>query len=138
VTTCATGTRRLLADAIAYWLNDPAVDEPFIDLFNTIDAGYFPNDARGNPILFLAKPVQVRQFAPLKLGKEEQDELSPIWEYEQQGGHDSSVDERRWASTTSSINSYLRMTGPPEPLTITLVPINYGRWWRGAGLGRLT
>lgn len=65
--TCAPATRRLFVDAIAYWLNATSTDLPFTDLYNTADEGGYPNDDNGNPIEFIARPVQggTFQYEPL-------------------------------------------------------------------------
>ena len=115
--TCAPSTRRLFVDAIAYWLNYTTTDRPFTDLYDTIDGGGYPNDDTGDPILFLARPVQGGQFALLALGKKGQNELSAIGSMNStsivgQGSVSGS-------STISSTSSYSSMTGPPEPPTDT-------------------
>ncbi|KKA21769.1 Glutaminase GtaA [Rasamsonia emersonii CBS 393.64] len=67
--TCEPATRRLFVDAIAYWLNETTTSLAFTDLYDTVGTGDYPNDDSGNPIQFIARPVQGGQFALLALAK---------------------------------------------------------------------
>lgn len=117
--TCSPSTRRLFVDAIAYWLNYTTTDLPFTDLYNTIDTGGYPNDDNGNPIYFIARPVQGGQFALLALGAKGENENSSI----------GSVNSTELASAesaaggpsaTASSSSTSSMTGPPVPPTMSM------------------
>ncbi|KAH9904317.1 DUF1793-domain-containing protein [Xylariomycetidae sp. FL2044] len=57
-------TRRLLVDALAYWLNNTVTGFPFGDLYETIADGDYPNERP-----FKARPVVGGHFAMLALGK---------------------------------------------------------------------
>jgi hypothetical protein len=118
--TCAPSTRRLFVDAIAYWLNYTTTDRPFTDLYETISTGGYPNDdTTGQPILFLARPVQGGLYALLALGKKGQNELSAVGSTNNTGiVGQSSVSGGSTMSSMSS-SSFSSMTGPPEPPTNT-------------------
>jgi hypothetical protein len=62
-------TRRLFVDGLAYWLNSTATLYAFTDLYNTVGDGGYAEDSSGNPINFIARPVQGGLFSLLALGK---------------------------------------------------------------------
>ncbi|KAF2455999.1 hypothetical protein BDY21DRAFT_65560 [Lineolata rhizophorae] len=63
--TCAPATRRLIVDAVAYWLNNTSTDLPFTDLYDTIATGGYPQQS----IRFIARPVAGGHFALLAMLK---------------------------------------------------------------------
>ncbi|KAI9733619.1 MAG: hypothetical protein M1834_003221 [Cirrosporium novae-zelandiae] len=65
---CSQSTRRLIIDALAYWLNETTTNLAFTDLYDTITGVYPVSD--GSTIEFIARPVQGGQFALLALGAE--------------------------------------------------------------------
>ncbi|KAF2140601.1 uncharacterized protein K452DRAFT_202984, partial [Aplosporella prunicola CBS 121167] len=60
--TCKPHTRRLMVNALAYWLNQTSTDKAFTDLYETIDTGSYPSQAT-----FIARPVAGGHFALLAL-----------------------------------------------------------------------
>ncbi|KAI1210106.1 DUF1793-domain-containing protein [Annulohypoxylon truncatum] len=63
--TCGAGTRRLLVDAVAYWLNETSTNLPFADLYETVGQGDYPLQIDH----FSARPVVGGHFALLALAK---------------------------------------------------------------------
>ncbi|KAL1626025.1 hypothetical protein SLS56_006999 [Neofusicoccum ribis] len=61
--TCAPHTRRLIVNAIAYWLNNTATDKAFTDLYETIATGGYPE----NSATFIARPVAGGHFSLLAM-----------------------------------------------------------------------
>lgn len=59
-------TRRLVVNALAYWLNETATEHPFGDLFMTTGSGYYPPGGGG---AFKARPVAGGHYALLALGR---------------------------------------------------------------------
>ena len=68
--TCSPETRRLLVNALGYWLNQTDTDRPFTDLYETIDTGSYP--ASPSPIYFNARPVAGGHFSLLSLLRRDQ------------------------------------------------------------------
>lgn len=64
---CASATRRLFVNAVAYWLNNTSTDRAFTDLYETIDDGSYP--ASPDSIHFIARPVAGGHFSLLALLK---------------------------------------------------------------------
>ncbi|KAI0000265.1 DUF1793-domain-containing protein [Xylariaceae sp. FL0662B] len=62
---CGPATRRLLVDAVAYWLNRTSTDLPFTDLYDTVATGHFPLDVA----TFKARPVVGGHFTLLALAR---------------------------------------------------------------------
>ncbi|OJD33205.1 glutaminase [Diplodia corticola] len=69
--TCAPRTRRLVVNAIAYWLNHTSTDKPLTDLYETIADGGYPSDAT-----FIARPVVGGHFSLLALKRAGKDSLT--------------------------------------------------------------
>lgn len=64
--TCAPHTRRLIVNALAYWLNNTATDKAFTDLYETIATGNYPENPKAT---FIARPVAGGHFSLLALQK---------------------------------------------------------------------
>ncbi|KAI0018896.1 DUF1793-domain-containing protein [Xylariomycetidae sp. FL0641] len=65
--TSSSSTRRLIVDAIAYWLNETVYNVPFSDAYETVGTGDFPQVP--DHITFRARPVTGGHFALLALGR---------------------------------------------------------------------
>lgn len=60
---CEPSTRRLIVNAIAYWLNNTVTPYAFSDLYTVISDGGYPDNNNGQPIMFIARPVVGSLFA---------------------------------------------------------------------------
>ncbi|KAG8168909.1 hypothetical protein KVR01_001658 [Diaporthe batatas] len=61
--TCTPETRRLIVNAVAFWINQTSTDLPFTDLYDTVGSGGYPSfDLR-----FRARPVVGGHFSLLAL-----------------------------------------------------------------------
>jgi hypothetical protein len=65
--TSAGATRKLIVNAIAYWLNHTTARVPFTDLYEVIGTGYHPEVPQSTD--FKARPVVGGHFALLALGR---------------------------------------------------------------------
>lgn len=68
--TCTPHTRRLIVNALAYWLNNTATDKAFTDLYETISTGNYPENPK---VTFIARPVAGGHFSLLALQKAGED-----------------------------------------------------------------
>ncbi|KKY13070.1 putative glutaminase [Diplodia seriata] len=71
--TCEPRTRRLIVNAIAYWLNNTATNKAFTDLYETISDGDYPSQAT-----FIARPVVGGHFSLLALKRAGKNSLTGI------------------------------------------------------------
>jgi hypothetical protein len=90
-------------------------------------------DDTGNPILFLAKPVQGSQFALLALAKTSQNKLSAIGSTAGTGIVGSRIDEPRGEYHVKRHFEYQR-DWPTGAANDGIVPVNDNCWCRDAGL----
>ncbi|KAK7757465.1 hypothetical protein SLS62_000480 [Diatrype stigma] len=100
-------TRRLVVNALAYWLNETATEHPFGDLFMTTGSGDYPPGGAA----FKARPVAGGHYALLALGRTGQRARTPA-----AGDTAGSVFKRNGTGALVAGPDAADVPGPPIPL----------------------